>query len=298
MPSDTLGMNAQQEAAISTLRHLIETARDGQEGFRNAAENIVDDPELRRLLSSFSLQRAKFAGELEAISITMGEHSPETGTSISGSLHRWWIDLRTAITKDDNHSILAECERGEDIAVHAYNTALEQDLPHPVKEIIIRQHREVTAAHNTIRALRDASPEAAHRLLTAARERADRAARESHLALEKAREKGHEWMHHMAEAVEDTSDHVSETSKEVERLSRRHPFLLLGGGLLAGLAMGLLFRAMERRRMSQKRLGWAQWRLGRKVSRKMNRQWRMGHWMGRMHEKAHQRASDLKNSWS
>ncbi len=277
-------MNAQQEATISTLRHLIETARDGQEGFRKAAENIVDDPELRRLLSSLSLQRAKFAGELEAISITMGEHSPETGTSISGSLHRWWIDLRTAITKEDNHSILAECERGEDIAVHAYNTALEHDLPHPVKEVIIRQHREVLAAHNTIRALRDSTPDVASRLLTAARERADRASRESHLALERAKAKGHEWMDNAADAMEEVHDHVSTDSKEVERLSRRHPFLLLGGGLLAGLAVGLLLRAVERRRMSQKRLGWSQWK--------------MGHWMGRMREKAHQRASDLKSSWS
>ena len=50
---------------LSTLNKLIETCLDGQEGFRLAAEAITDDEDLKGFLFSASLQRSKFAGELQ-----------------------------------------------------------------------------------------------------------------------------------------------------------------------------------------------------------------------------------------
>src|ERR1051325_8499829 len=46
------------------LNDLIETLKDGQEGFRQAAEN-VRDPQLKTLFSQYSQQRSRFATALQ-----------------------------------------------------------------------------------------------------------------------------------------------------------------------------------------------------------------------------------------
>ena len=43
---------------------LIQTCRDGQEGFRTAAENVEDAP-MKQFFNKFSMQRAQFTGELQ-----------------------------------------------------------------------------------------------------------------------------------------------------------------------------------------------------------------------------------------
>ncbi len=165
-------MNAQQETAHSTLLELIETCRDGQEGFRKASECIVDHPELKLLLASFSVQRGKFAKELEDHLRTLGGEVPESGGSVSGQLHRWWMDLQHASTREDNRRILAECERGEDTAKEVYRKALSdlESLPDSVRGLALWQEREIIGVHDTIKALRDASPETFDEILASAYE--------------------------------------------------------------------------------------------------------------------------------
>ena len=138
---------------ISTINSLIETLKDGQEGFKQAAE-AVKDPQLKSLFSEYSQQRSRFANELQAQARSFGESEPEKTSSTAGAMHRAWINLKSAITSGDV-AILAECERGEDSAVHEYEDAMKQDLPPAVGEIISRQFREVKAAHDRVKTLRD-----------------------------------------------------------------------------------------------------------------------------------------------
>ena len=141
----------------STLKNLVQILHDGQEGFRKASED-VKDPALKQVFSRFSLQRSKFAGELEAELLTLGEEDPQNeGTTLSGKIHRGWIDLKAALTKGDNHAVLAEAERGEDAAVAAYKKALEADLPAPLHQTISAQASHIDLAHVEIRTLRDAA---------------------------------------------------------------------------------------------------------------------------------------------
>jgi uncharacterized protein (TIGR02284 family) len=150
---------AQQKETISTINDLIETLKDGQEGFRQAAE-AVEDPELKSLFHEYSLQRSRFAGELQSEALRLGETKPEDSSSAAGAMHRTWINLKSAIAKRDNHAILAECERGEDSAVKEYQEAMEdEDLTAPVREIISRQYSEVKSAHDRVKQLRDAMNE-------------------------------------------------------------------------------------------------------------------------------------------
>jgi uncharacterized protein (TIGR02284 family) len=151
---------SQIKETISTLNSLIETLKDGQEGFRQAAE-AVKDSQLKSLFNEFSMQRSKFAGELQSEVIQLGEPKPETTSSTAGALHRAWINMKSAITSGDDHAILAECERGEDSAVAEYKKAMEANLSSPIRGTISRQYAAVKAAHDQVRALRDAAKIAA-----------------------------------------------------------------------------------------------------------------------------------------
>lgn len=146
---------AQQKEIISTINSLIETLKDGQEGFKQAAE-AVKDSNLKSLFNEYSMQRSRFAGELQAEAVQLGEPDPETSSSASGAMHRAWINIKSAVTSGDDHSILAECERGEDSAVKEYQEAIEDsELSSPIREIVRRQYSEVKSAHDRIRQLRD-----------------------------------------------------------------------------------------------------------------------------------------------
>jgi uncharacterized protein (TIGR02284 family) len=148
---------SQQKEIISTINGLIETLKDGQEGFRQASE-AVKDSQLKSLFSEYSLQRSKFAGELQNEAITLGENNPENTSSTAGAMHRTWINLKSALTSGDDHAVLAECERGEDSAVAEYKKAMEEEeLSAPIRDTISRQYTDVKNAHDRIKALRDAT---------------------------------------------------------------------------------------------------------------------------------------------
>ena len=148
---------AQTKEIISTVNDLIETLKDGQEGFKQASEGVKDS-QLKTIFSEFSLQRSRFAGELQSEAINLGESNPEDSSSVAGAAHRAWINIKSAITAQDDHAILAECERGEDSAVSEYKKAMEkEELSSPIRDIISRQYTDVKSAHDKIRALRDAA---------------------------------------------------------------------------------------------------------------------------------------------
>ena len=97
---------ASNDDVISTLNGLIETCKDGQEGFKEAAEG-VERSDLKSLFFEFAQQRAQFAGELQTLVQSLGGDPENTG-SIAGSLHRGWINIKSAVTGKDEAAILNE----------------------------------------------------------------------------------------------------------------------------------------------------------------------------------------------
>ena len=142
-----------QDEVISTLEKLIETCRDGQNGYRDAAEHLKNQ-EVRTWFNQQSLERGQFAGELEAQVQRLGKHDPDRKGSVSGALHRKWFDLKEKVTHSDE-SVLSEVERGEDNAKHNYEDALKVELPADVRSIVERQAQSVFIAHDRAKILRD-----------------------------------------------------------------------------------------------------------------------------------------------
>jgi uncharacterized protein (TIGR02284 family) len=148
-----MSMNMTNEKTLSVLNDLIETCKDGQHGFRTAAEDAKDS-ELARIFTEFSTQRTSFIGELQDRVRSLGAN-PEKSGSVAGSMHRGWINLKSAIASNEPHAVLAECERGEDAAVKAYREALDENLDPVTRGLISRQYASVQAAHDRVKQLRD-----------------------------------------------------------------------------------------------------------------------------------------------
>jgi len=137
---------------IATLNDLIETCKDGEQGFRTAAD-AVRDPSIKQLFVQYAEQRAQFAAELQREVTRLGGE-PEQSGSVSGSLHRGWMNLKSAITGQDEASVVAAAEEGEDVARSSYEKALAAELPPDVRRVVERQSAAVNEAHDRVRALK------------------------------------------------------------------------------------------------------------------------------------------------
>ncbi len=139
------------DASASTLNQLLQTCRDGEQGFQAAAQG-VDDPNLQHLFESYAQQRGEFAAELEQEVERLGD-KPAEGGHLTAALHRGWTNIKSVVTGRDEGAIITECERGEDIAVRAYQEALGTSLPQDLKAIVERQLLKIKEAHDQVRSL-------------------------------------------------------------------------------------------------------------------------------------------------
>ena len=137
----------------STLNQLIHTCKDGEQGFQAAAAG-VDDLNLQHLLESYSQQRSEFAAELQ-VEVERLAQDPAQSGHLSASLHRGWMNIKSVVTGRDEAAIIAECERGEDVAVSAYQAALDSALPQDLRAVVERQFLKVKEAHDQIRSLEE-----------------------------------------------------------------------------------------------------------------------------------------------
>lgn len=143
----------QNDNAISVLNNLIETCNDGELGFKTAAEGLTS-ADIKAKFLEYSRQRGEMARELQNEVRRLGG-DPEKSGSVSGSLHRGWLDIKSVITGKDDHAIVAEAERGEDVAKSAYEDALKETLPGTAQTAVQQQAAKVRQAHDHVRDLRD-----------------------------------------------------------------------------------------------------------------------------------------------
>jgi uncharacterized protein (TIGR02284 family) len=142
---------ASVDVISSTLKELIRTCRDGENGFRTAAANI-QDPNLKHLFESYSQQRSEFASELQEELQRHAEEPFDSGHA-SATLHRTLMGVEGTLTGRDEGTIISECERGEDQAAEAYEAALRTPLPDGVRSLIERQFLRLGEARDQIRSL-------------------------------------------------------------------------------------------------------------------------------------------------
>lgn len=147
-------MTVRQELIVC-LSDLIETCRDGENGFQTAADH-VSDPELKKFFTQCSEQRAQFASELQSELRQMGG-TPAQTAGLSAAFDRGWINIESIVRVGNDELIITECERGEDAAIKNYQRVLKENLPPSVLPVVKHQFTTIKRSHDRIRGLEEAA---------------------------------------------------------------------------------------------------------------------------------------------
>ena len=149
------------KATIETLNDLILINNDRITGYERALSDLKEDEtDLKYIFTNLIGESHQFKMELATEVAALGKDI-ETGTSTSGKLHRTWIDVKTAFSGHSKKSVLEECEFGEDATQKAYKSAIEDEgVPAYIKDILTEQEVSLKAAHDKVKALRDAERQA------------------------------------------------------------------------------------------------------------------------------------------
>lgn len=143
-------------ATVEVLNDLIEINNDRIEGYDRAIkESTEENADLKPLFEHMVREShdCKMALATEVL-VLKGETAE--GTTNSGKIYRTWMKVKGTFTGHDRHSILADCEKGEDAAQTAYKTALaDEKLPHYLHDMIAQQQAKLKLSHDKVKMLRD-----------------------------------------------------------------------------------------------------------------------------------------------
>ncbi len=141
-----------EENAVDLLNGLLRISRDGEEGFRAAAENVRNS-ELDTVFSGYAQQRAAFARELAAEIKRLGGEPDDSGT-LGGAAHRGWMDVKSALSGGSAGAIIAACESGEDSAEAAYARAADTGISGKTRALVDSQWQKIKETHTRLRRLK------------------------------------------------------------------------------------------------------------------------------------------------
>jgi uncharacterized protein (TIGR02284 family) len=154
-----MGILQHIEHQIAALNDLVKINNDRIVGYEKGIEGTTDE-DLKTLFAGYIEDSKKNVAELtEHLHVLGGD--PANGTTLSGKVYHTWIDVKAKFTKKDRHSILSDCEYGEDVANAAYRSALDDKeliwKDDKVVSILSRQLKDLKASHDNIKTLRDAA---------------------------------------------------------------------------------------------------------------------------------------------
>ncbi|WP_378187482.1 PA2169 family four-helix-bundle protein [Aquimarina sp. W85] len=142
---------------IEVINNLIEKNYDANKGYLKAAEK-VDATNLAIYFKENASNRLEFAEMLKNELHTYAEHDKiKSDGSTTGTLHRTWMDIKSAFSSDNDEQILEECIRGDKASLAEYEEALETyaELPPRFKRLIQEQITTVRTTLNRIKSLED-----------------------------------------------------------------------------------------------------------------------------------------------
>src|SRR5258708_3478448 len=92
-------------ATIETLNDLVQINNDRIAGYENAIGEIKDDAELRSVFTNKIVESQQFKATLVREIEVLGR-DPDNDTSVSGKLHRAWLDIKATFSGHSDKSIL------------------------------------------------------------------------------------------------------------------------------------------------------------------------------------------------
>ncbi len=139
---------------------VLKTLEDGAAGFDEAAR-IIDDmdrPELAAILRGFATQRTTFHLDLRTLLNEIGVEVSDHG-SVSGAIHRGWMDLKGLVAAGNPQGVLRVIEQGEEHAVSVYQRAFRSRLPARILSVLEHQFSEIRIVRARVVGFREAACE-------------------------------------------------------------------------------------------------------------------------------------------
>ena len=139
----------EQEMIIQELNRLVQVCRDGFDGFRKAALE-VENEDYQALFRTTAGQRANFVVRLQDEVRKRGSRPPARG-SLTGMLHRAWMNFRHQINPHQDRIVLMECRRGEEHALKAYEDVFENKRLADLQPVLESQFVSMIEMRNLLR---------------------------------------------------------------------------------------------------------------------------------------------------
>ncbi|GLQ87471.1 PA2169 family four-helix-bundle protein [Dyella flagellata] len=115
---------ATNQEDIAVLNRLIEATIDSVDGYEEAAKD-VSNPEIKAVFERRSRERlAAFTSLQSQVKALGGE--PEDEGSLLASMHRAFVNLRSAAARSGDLAVIDEVERGEDRIRSKFEDAIQQ----------------------------------------------------------------------------------------------------------------------------------------------------------------------------
>lgn len=152
----------QRDRTIEVLNDLLKINTDRADGYALAIQESKD-ADLKIMFRNMVEESKKNISDLSRTILKL-EGDPKFGeNTVAGKIYHVWMELKTSFTGKDRQTILNSCEFGEDAAVKAYKSAIqEQDLLTEAFDLIYRQAQLQRASHDVIKAYRDANLKLRH----------------------------------------------------------------------------------------------------------------------------------------
>lgn len=148
-------MQHNTDHAVDVLNGLIKTTLDSVEGYQHAAEN-AGGSQYRAMFMERSNRRQQLAEQLQREVRALGGE-PKVERGVAGAAHNMFVDLKRALSGDDDKAVIDEVERGEDHIKDRFEDALrDDDLPPNIRSAVDRAYQEIKADHDEVSRLKHA----------------------------------------------------------------------------------------------------------------------------------------------
>lgn len=135
---------------ISSLNGLIETTIDSLDGYSEAAKTSENGCFVA-LFNERAVERQAVVGALRSEVTRLGGTPEEDGTILAGA-HRMFLNLKSAVTGQDDKAIVDEVEQGEDHIKAKFEKAMaDNDLSPEVKRTISECYVSIKQGHDQMR---------------------------------------------------------------------------------------------------------------------------------------------------
>lgn len=133
---------------VDALNDLLQISNDRVQGFQNVDKKTIES--YSGLSGDYDHMVEQSVGMRAELSSLVRERGgdPDNSTTVAGSLHRTWIDLKNSFSGDRDESTLENVTFGEKAAIEAYEKALESgDLCKESAQVVQDQLQKIKTSY-------------------------------------------------------------------------------------------------------------------------------------------------------